>query len=148
MEIKFTINATPVGKGRPRVTMHGTYTPKKTQEYERYVESCFIRSGAFPAPPDKPLFCVVCGQFPVPISYTKKLRRELPGEYYTKKPDADNILKAILDALNKVAYADDSQIATVFCTKKYTGTDNGCALVMLTDDVQTFVSAVVKAVGQ
>ena len=33
----FTIHAAPVGKARPRVTSHGTYTPKKTRDYEQLV---------------------------------------------------------------------------------------------------------------
>ena len=32
----------------------------------------------------------------------------------TKKPDADNIIKVILDALNGLAYRDDSQICMVY----------------------------------
>lgn len=32
----------------------------------------------------------------------------------TKKPDGDNIIKAILDALNGAAYRDDSQICRVY----------------------------------
>lgn len=32
----------------------------------------------------------------------------------TKKPDADNIIKIILDALNCVAYRDDAQICKVY----------------------------------
>lgn len=33
------------------------------------------------------------------------------------KPDADNVLKAVLDALNGVAYADDSQVVETRCVK-------------------------------
>lgn len=35
----------------------------------------------------------------------------LSGELLpTKKPDIDNIVKAVLDALNEVAYRDDTQV--------------------------------------
>ena len=37
----------------------------------------------------------------------------------TKKPDIDNIIKAVLDALNGVAYKDDTQVVQVMATKKY-----------------------------
>jgi Holliday junction resolvase RusA-like endonuclease len=37
----------------------------------------------------------------------------------TKKPDADNILKAVLDALNGLAYNDDSQIVSARIEKLY-----------------------------
>jgi Holliday junction resolvase RusA-like endonuclease len=39
-----------------------------------------------------------------------------------KKPDADNIMKAIADALNGIAYKDDSQIVNVTITKWYSDT--------------------------
>ena len=37
----------------------------------------------------------------------------------TKKPDSDNIIKIILDALNGVAYWDDSQVCRVYFDKMY-----------------------------
>ena len=43
----------------------------------------------------------------------------LNGDWATKKPDSDNIIKIILDGLNKVAYYDDSQVCKVNFEKKY-----------------------------
>jgi len=37
----------------------------------------------------------------------------------TKKPDVDNYIKSICDALNGVAYVDDSQIVEIRCRKYY-----------------------------
>lgn len=37
----------------------------------------------------------------------------------TKKPDIDNIAKSILDALNKLAYRDDTQVVTLHMEKHY-----------------------------
>ena len=37
----------------------------------------------------------------------------------TKKPDIDNIIKAVLDALNGIAYKDDTQVVQVMAQKKY-----------------------------
>lgn len=51
-----------------------------------------------------------------------RLMDELKGRP-DKKPDADNILKAVLDALNGVAYEDDRQVVEVLCIKKYIGGD-------------------------
>ena len=59
--------------------------------------------------------------------------------WYDKKPDVDNIAKAVLDALNGIAYDDDKQITSLVIDKKYgepridvsmgelneQGTDNG-----------------------
>lgn len=143
METKFYIDATPIGKGRPRVTRHGTYTPKKTQEYEKYVKHCFVKSCEAPAPLGRPLFCIIRAYFPVPKSYTKKQHAELPEKPYTKKPDADNIVKSILDALNGIAYEDDSAICEIYCTKYYTARESGYSEVFITDSVTDFVSEIV-----
>ena len=49
----------------------------------------------------------------------------------TKKPDTDNIAKAILDALNGVAYYDDAQVVELHVVKKYS--DEPRAEVMIID---------------
>ena len=61
--------------------------------------------------------------FLVPESYSEKKKRELVGKPYTKKPDADNLAKAILDALNGMAYPDDAQIVNLKVRKWYGETD-------------------------
>ena len=38
----------------------------------------------------------------------------------TKKPDVDNVIKIILDALNGFAWHDDSQVVNLQIEKKYT----------------------------
>ena len=38
-------------------------------------------------------------------------------EYPTKKPDIDNIVKNILDALNVMAWADDAQVVSLIVSK-------------------------------
>ena len=37
----------------------------------------------------------------------------------TKKPDIDNVIKIITDALNGIAYDDDAQIVSLSATKFY-----------------------------
>ena len=41
----------------------------------------------------------------------------------TKKPDVDNIIKVVLDGLNKTAYEDDKQVVKVSLEKIYTKED-------------------------
>lgn len=43
--------------------------------------------------------------------------KPMPRLPHDKKPDIDNVLKAVQDALNGLAYADDSQIVRVEITK-------------------------------
>lgn len=116
--INFTVYGTPQGKGRPRVTRYGTYTPEKTRQYEKLVQFCWKRSGAVSIP-DKPLCVTINAYFEPPKSLSKKKRAALIGERHTKKPDADNIAKAILDALNGLAFPDDSAVARLTVNKLY-----------------------------
>ena len=48
-----------------------------------------------------------------------KLKASAP-EYHTKVPDSDNLTKFVCDSLNKVFWRDDSIIAALNVTKKYT----------------------------
>lgn len=122
--IEFTIPCAAVGKGRPRVTRHGTYTPQKTRDYEQLVRLCFQRSRCAPVTDrGKALGATITASFRAPDSYREKKKRELVGKPYTKKPDADNLAKAILDALNGVAYPDDAQIVKLTVRKWYGETD-------------------------
>ena len=50
----------------------------------------------------------------------------------TKKPDADNIAKAILDALNGLAFYDDAQVVYLQVSKRYS---NEPRAVVFIDDV-------------
>lgn len=57
----------------------------------------------------------------VPKSFSKS-KRELAlnhGIFPTRKPDLDNVLKAVMDALNGVLYEDDKQVCSVRVTKYY-----------------------------
>ena len=50
--------------------------------------------------------------FPIPKSATKRFFTECANEDHPviKKPDFDNIAKIICDALNEIAFKDDSQV--------------------------------------
>jgi len=48
--------------------------------------------------------------FEPPASWSAKKREAAIGRHHLQKPDLDNIEKAISDGMNRIAYADDSQI--------------------------------------
>lgn len=128
--MKIIIPGVPVGKGRPKFSTHGgfpkAYTPAKTANYENLVKLAFQHSNEKPFEKDAQLRAEIKAFFPIPKSTSKKKRAEmLDGQIRpTKKPDADNIAKSILDALNGVAYYDDAQICELFVFKYYG--DNPC----------------------
>lgn len=129
MIIEFTVPGQPKGKARPKVTVRGSYahayTPQETVEYENYVKLMYRETvnhqydgrgylhGAIRAN--------IIARFSIPKSTSKKRRlMMLQNEIkYTKKADCDNIAKSILDALNGVAYDDDSQISELSVVKRY-----------------------------
>lgn len=58
------------------------------------------------------------------LSFKKVCEMELAAQGWlrcTVRPDLDNLVKLVLDALNGVAYADDSQIVRIHAFKKYSG---------------------------
>ena len=57
----------------------------------------------------------------VPISLTKKAKADmLEGRrQHIVKPDLDNLVKAVLDGLNGIAWHDDAQIVELHISKKY-----------------------------
>jgi len=98
MNLIFTVNGPPVGKERPRVGQTGTVTPDKTKAYERHVRSC-------------------CQATLMKPEY-RKYRRTVPSSDWqivdftvrhksSKYPDADNIVKVVLDALEGVIWEND-----------------------------------------
>ena len=96
-----------------------SYTPHKTADYERHVRECYLKSrqpkltGA--------IYAEITAYFPIPKSTSKKKTAEMQQGfvYHVKRPDADNVAKSILDALNGVAFDDDSAVFHLRITKRY-----------------------------
>lgn len=122
--IKFTVYGEPVAQGRPRATtMNGhvrMYDPKKSRDYKNY-----IRLAASEHKPEKllegPLSMKVKIYRPSLKSFSKK-KAEMAekGELRpVTKPDTDNYIKAIKDALKSVIWKDDSQVVELHASKYY-----------------------------
>lgn len=115
------------GKQRPRFRKVGnfvqTYTPKQTKSYEKLIADEYKKQNGVLFPAEMPLQLRIRAFMGIPSTFSKKKKtRAIEGELRpTKKPDADNIAKSILDGLNGVAYADDKQVVEL-SVKKYYGT--------------------------
>lgn len=127
----FTVPGIPRGKGRPRFYRRGahvaTYTDDRTAAFENLVRLACQMDGP---PFEGPVCLTVHAEFPYPKSWSRK--RIEAEVFHVKRPDADNILKAVLDGLNGVAWVDDSCVAQVTCTKRYTVGEPGLHVVIET----------------
>ena len=121
--LAFTVPGVPRGKGRPRFSKVGkfvkTFTDAKTEHYENRILVFFKQAAPThrAIPKSVPVAVEMRAHFPIPASWSK--RRKSECFEYLGKPDTDNIVKC-LDALNAIAWVDDSQIWRVDVKKSYT----------------------------
>jgi len=116
-KIMFEVPGKPGFKGRPRPYHQQGHTGLKntdqTVRTENLIRAIFQLKFRDFTPIAGPVKLSFRAFFPIPQKTPKKKRAAmLAGDVpHTKAPDASNILKAIEDALNTVAYLDDRQIS-------------------------------------
>ena len=112
--ISFHVPGKPQGKARARTVRHAdsgcsvSYTPDNTVLYENFIKDQFLNhSQGFYMERGKPVAVWIVARFLTPKSISKKRRLDmLEGrEFPLKKPDADNIIKVVQDALNEIGRA-------------------------------------------
>lgn len=120
------IPGNPLGKGRPRTTKTGhVYTPKGTAEYERAAALLMRQQWKDRAPFDE---ACVLSVVAVKARPKRLLRVRDPEERIpcTTKPDGDNILKIIADALVKAGcIRDDVLIVEWHCQTLFASKTEG-----------------------
>ncbi|KEX95155.1 endodeoxyribonuclease RusA [Pseudomonas putida] len=123
--VSFVVPGEAVGKGRPRVSTIGgharLFTPKKTANYETLIA---LAAQAAMQGRDLivgPVLVEMRIFVSVAASWSKKKTAEaLQGLVMpTKKPDADNVLKAICDGINGIVFKDDVQVVNVSMSKRF-----------------------------
>lgn len=124
-KLEFALDIKPRGKDRPRFRKVGkyvtTYTTKATKDYENAIKNAFLDQckGLDDKEYSDAIKVKIWAYFKPPKSYSKKKYNELLGKPHLKTPDSDNIAKSVCDALNKVAWKDDSQIYDIQVFKYY-----------------------------
>ena len=124
----FKIEGQPQGKGRPKFTRDGhCFTPKATREYENLIAEEY--KAAKGETLDGYIRVNIKAYYKISKSTTKINRGKIEAGIIKPavKPDIDNVVKAILDGLNGVAYHDDSQVVYVDAEKLYA--DEPCVIV-------------------
>jgi Holliday junction resolvase RusA-like endonuclease len=122
MKYSFEILEKAIGKERPRYNTktHTTYTPQRTKDFEEKVRWSFVSKYNIEKEASyEPFRATITAIFKPPVSTSQKKLKEIIGTSYMKKPDVDNIAKAILDSLNGLPYKDDNQVVELLVKKEY-----------------------------
>jgi len=118
---QITVHGDPVPKGRPRFTSRNgfnrVYTPKKTKLYEELIRNQLKIKYPHINTISQPVHVQIIAVFKRPQRLkTKKSHQGLI--LHTKRPDLDNVAKAIFDALNSILH-DDAIICSMHSIKFY-----------------------------
>lgn len=118
--VTFVIKGNPKVKKRPIFSTRGgkirIYTPKTTATFENLVK--LKAEEQFKHPLDGSICLAIRFYLPRPQRLIWK-KKPMPEIYSDKRPDIDNLAKAVIDGLNGVAFKDDGQIADLHITKKF-----------------------------
>ncbi|MCI0421332.1 MAG: RusA family crossover junction endodeoxyribonuclease [Acidobacteria bacterium] len=125
--IRFSVPAVPIAQPRQRhrVMMSGgrsfahNFTPTKhpVQAFKATVRLA-LRAAYQGSPLEGPLGLSVTFLMPRPGRLRWK-KRPMPRQPHATKPDLDNLMKSLKDALNGLAWLDDGQITRVEAVKVY-----------------------------
>ena len=119
VSVFFKVPGKPHGKERPRVINGHAYTPEKTKAFEQAVAWAYKAAGGKLF--EGPVEVNATAFYDIPKNTSKKSRELMERGIILpmKKPDVDNVVKAVLDALNGIAYKDDNQVVRETGTKFY-----------------------------
>lgn len=153
--IELTIPGQPIAKQsakfREAHTKQGhkfmmSYTPKKIVNHTVFIKELF----AIKYPKFKPIEGAVginiYAYVMIPISTSKKRKLLMAAGkiFATKKPDEDNIKKTIYDALEKLAYNNDSQIVRSSFSKMYSESPRTEIIISeITTNAQVVISEII-----
>ena len=119
MTITFTVPGKPYAKKRPRFSRKSgrAFDPAENATAEASIGH--LAAKHFPAPITGPVRVEVVATFAVPKSWAKKKAAEHLHGPHCQKPDGDNLLKAVKDALNRIAWGDDGQVCDAAVRKRW-----------------------------
>lgn len=112
--LEFTVYGTPVAQGRGRIVKRGPHygiaDPEPARKYKDDVRLQALEHRREPLW-EGPVYLTIDFTFPRPKSARKEVF------WKTTKPDLDNLIKAVTDALQGIVYKSDAQIVSLFASK-------------------------------
>jgi len=120
MMIKFTVPGVPVPTARARTVtlpngVTSTYTPTPTVDYQERVKAAYLEAYGLNMAFERSAALVLHVYFYLPRPKSAPRSRYFP----TVKPDTKNLLTGVEDALEGLAYLNDSQIVDDMAAKRY-----------------------------
>lgn len=116
--INLNLNITPRPKGRPRFSKMGdfvrAYTDSKTRSYEAELRKLIRQQYEGDVLEGKAYYLKIIFNLKRPKSVSEKKRF-----HPIVKPDIDNLVKSVMDAMNGIIYKDDNLICELSASKKY-----------------------------
>ena len=117
---KYTILGDPRPQGRPkffrRGNFVGAYDPKQSRDYKQTLAAQLAAQSPEFIEQGKAVSIYVEFVFARPKSLPKRV------EDHVKKPDLDNLIKALKDAAKGILWHDDSQVVQLSARKVYGAT--------------------------
>lgn len=135
--LTFTVTGIPKGQPRPKAARRGTFTtvydPGTADEWKLLIRDaannawkCLGRQVFF-----QPVAVVLSFSMPRPKGHFRsngELKSNSP-RFCSSKPDADNLAKAVLDALTNLGiWQDDSQVVLLSVEKLYANSPSGVGM--------------------
>ena len=121
------VSGTPKAQPRPRMARNGhVYNPKSADAWKEEIKAAFLscRKPTITGPVSLTV------RFSLPVPQSMKMANSVPVPH-TKKPDTDNLLKAVMDSLTAVGvWKDDAQVYETFAGKYYTGRKTGAQIIV------------------
>ena len=116
MEQRIFVEYTPFAQPRPRISKFGTYDPaaKKKKELGFLIKQQWKDNLI-----DGPVELSLRFYMPIPKSLSKKKQAALVDQPHIKKPDIDNLIKAVIDTMSGIVIKDDKIIWKIKAEKFY-----------------------------
>jgi Holliday junction resolvase RusA-like endonuclease len=106
--------------GAVRMTQRSKWADPRAKSYLQYKESLgYIARSTIKEPIKGPISVTLGFYYPIPASWSKKKKELAYDMLPTVKPDIDNAVKGVFDALNKIAWEDDDLITDLMTFKRY-----------------------------
>ncbi len=122
MKLNIEISARPVAQARPRFYIRwkgfrsfvGAYEPQKSKSFKDMI-AWTAKLEATKVGLNKPY----TGPIVLELLFMMGRNRDRTQRYHTKRPDLDNLVKSVKDALNGIIWKDDSQVVKLKAEKKF-----------------------------